>query len=40
MNEYHEVKERYVQAKERQRELHVHVAELRDKNVPVRAKLE
>ena len=30
MNEYHEARECYVQAKERQHELHAHVAELRE----------
>ncbi|KAN0097138.1 P-loop containing nucleoside triphosphate hydrolase protein [Tylopilus felleus] len=40
VNEYHEVKERYLQAKERQRELHARVTELRDKNAPVHAKRE
>lgn len=40
VNEYHEVKERYAQAKDRQRELHARVAELRDRNAPVHAKRE
>lgn len=40
VNEYHEAKERYAQAKERQRRLHARVAELRDKNAPVHAKRE
>lgn len=40
VNEYHEVKEQYAQAKERQRKLHSRVAELRDKNAPVHAKRE
>lgn len=40
VNEYHEAKDRYAQAKERQRELHARVAELRDKNTPVHTKRE
>ncbi|KIK95336.1 hypothetical protein PAXRUDRAFT_25548 [Paxillus rubicundulus Ve08.2h10] len=40
VNEYHEAKERYVQAKERQRQLHARVTQLRDRNAPVHAKLE
>ncbi|KAG6373746.1 hypothetical protein JVT61DRAFT_5888 [Boletus reticuloceps] len=40
VNEYHEAKERYAQAKERQRKLHACVKELQDKNAPVHAKRE
>ncbi|KAF9236197.1 P-loop containing nucleoside triphosphate hydrolase protein [Melanogaster broomeanus] len=40
VNEYHEAKEHYVQAKERQRQLHARVTELRDRNAPAHAKLE
>lgn len=38
--EYHEAKERYAEAKERQRGLHARVAELRDRNAPMHAKRE
>ncbi|KIJ69821.1 hypothetical protein HYDPIDRAFT_78852 [Hydnomerulius pinastri MD-312] len=40
VNEYHEAKERYAQAKERQRELHARVTRLKDRNAPAHAKLE
>ena len=40
VNEYHEAKERYTKAKERQRELHARVTKLKDRNAPAHAKLE
>ncbi|KAG2138085.1 uncharacterized protein EDB93DRAFT_1106448 [Suillus bovinus] len=40
VNEYHEAKERYQKAKDRQRELHARVRKLKDRNAPAHAKLE
>ncbi|KAG2141629.1 P-loop containing nucleoside triphosphate hydrolase protein [Suillus cothurnatus] len=40
VNEYHEAKERYQKAKDRQRELHARVRRLKDRNAPAHAKLE
>lgn len=40
VNEYHEAKERYTKAKERQRELHARVTRLKDRNAPAHAKLQ
>ncbi|KAG1752385.1 P-loop containing nucleoside triphosphate hydrolase protein [Suillus paluster] len=40
VNEYHEAKERYQKAKDRQRDLHARVRKLKDRNAPAHAKLE
>ncbi|OAX43369.1 P-loop containing nucleoside triphosphate hydrolase protein [Rhizopogon vinicolor AM-OR11-026] len=40
VNEYHEAKERYQRAKDRQRDLHARVRKLKDRNAPAHAKLE
>lgn len=40
VNEYHEAKECYQRAKDRQRALHARVRKLKDRNAPAHAKLE
>lgn len=40
VNEYHEAKERYTNAREHQRALHARVTKLKNRNAPAHAKLE